>query len=180
MGSPPRGDEACPPVRLSSGIGGYGACVTISGIPLHPLVVHAAVVLAPVAALAAIAYAVLPRGRAWLRHASAVVAVGAAASVQLAAMTGDSLASTLGGANPLVQDHEAWAGRLQAATWVLAGVALLAWWALPVRGVRGGQGGQAVAAVLGVVLALVAVTVLVLVVLTGHSGAEAVWKGVGG
>jgi hypothetical protein len=157
----------------------YRACVTISGIPLHPLVVHAAVVLAPVAAIAAIAYAVLPRGRAWLRHAAALVAVLAAAAVQLAAMTGDDLARTVVG-NPLVADHEEWAGRLQAATWVLAGVAVIAWWALPVRAVRGAQGGALLGRALVVLLPLTALAVLVLVVLTGHSGAEAVWKGVGG
>ncbi|TCJ31182.1 DUF2231 domain-containing protein [Nocardioides jejuensis] len=153
--------------------------MTISGIPLHPLVVHAAVVFAPTAALAALAYAVVPGGRAWLRHAAALVAVVAAASVQLAAMTGDTLASTLGGTNPLVQDHEAWAGRLQAATWVLAGIAVVAWWALPVRTVRAGQGGALLGKAVVVLLPLAAVAVLALVVMTGHSGAEAVWKGVG-
>lgn len=154
--------------------------VTISGIPLHPLVVHAAVVFAPTAALAALAYAVLPFGRAWLRHAAALVAIAAAASVQLAAMTGDALAEKLGAGNPLVADHEAWAGRLQAATWVLAGVAVLAWWALPVRTVRGGQGGAALGKAVVVLLPLAALAVLFFVVMTGHSGAEAVWKGVGG
>jgi hypothetical protein len=153
--------------------------VTISGIPLHPLVVHAAVVFAPLAAVAAIWYAVHPGGRAWLRHAAALVAVLAAAAVQLAAMTGDSLAATLGGANPLVQDHEAWAGRLQAAAWVLAGVAVVAWWALPVRSVRGGQGGALLGRAVVGLLVVAGLAVLFLVVMTGHSGAEAVWKGVG-
>jgi hypothetical protein len=153
--------------------------MTISGIPLHPLVVHAAVVFAPTAALAAIAYAVVPAGRAWLRHAAALVAVMAAGAVQLAAMTGDDLARAVVG-NPLVADHEAWAGRLQAATWVLAGFAVVAWWALPVRAVRGGQGGALLGKALVALLPLAGLAVLVLVVLTGHSGAEAVWKGVGG
>ncbi|MDO7867368.1 DUF2231 domain-containing protein [Nocardioides jiangxiensis] len=153
--------------------------MTISGIPLHPLVVHAAVVFAPTAALAALAYAVVPAGRAWLRHAAALIAVVAAGAVQLAAMTGDSLAASLGGANPLVQTHEAWAGRLQAAAWVLAAIAVVAWWALPVRAVRGAHGGVLLGRLVTVLLPLAAVAVLYLVVMTGHSGAEAVWKGVG-
>lgn len=153
--------------------------VTISGIPLHPLVVHAAVVFAPTAALAALAYAVVPAGRAWLRHAAALVAVLAAGAVQLAAMTGNTLASTLGGVNPLVQTHETWAGRLQAATWVLAGIAVIAWWALPVRSVRGGRGGAVLGRAVVVLLPIAALAVLYLVLMTGHSGAEAVWKGVG-
>ena len=39
----------------------------INGVPLHPLVVHAVVVFAPLAALFGIAYAVLPNWRWALR-----------------------------------------------------------------------------------------------------------------
>ncbi len=153
--------------------------MTITGIPLHPLVVHAAVVFAPVAALAAILYAALPGRRAILRHATATVAVLAALTVQVAAMTGDSLAHALGPGNPLIHDHEVWAGRLQVASWALAGVAAVGWWAIPAAGAHGGRGGVLLHRAALVLLPLAGVAVLVLVVLTGHSGATAVWKGVG-
>jgi hypothetical protein len=39
--------------------------MTFAGLPLHPLVVHAAVVLTPLAALLVVGSAVLPRWR-WL------------------------------------------------------------------------------------------------------------------
>lgn len=153
--------------------------MTITGIPLHPLVVHAAVVLAPLAGLLAIVYAVVPAWRRPLRHLTLLLALGAAASVQVAAMTGDDLAHSLGGGNPLVEQHEEWAGRLQASAWILAVLALKAWWVLPVSGGRGRRGPAFLAPLVQVLLPLAGLAVLVLAVLTGHSGAEAVWKGVG-
>ena len=158
--------------------------MTIFGLPLHPLVVHAAVVLAPLAALAALAYAVVPRWRWVLRHPVAVAAVLAAGSVQLAAMTGDGLEHSIGGSRA-IQLHEMWAGRLQAACWVLAGVALLAWWALPHsspiphghRSSRQIPAAEVLERASVIALPLVAVATVVLTLLTGHAGAQAVWAG---
>ena len=108
-----------------------GRAVTINGIPLHPLVVHAAVVLVPLAALFAILYAVLPARRWQTRTPAAVLAVGAALAVQLASMTGDQLQEKLDENTSLIQTHEQWAGLLQAAMWVLAALMVIGWWALP-------------------------------------------------
>ena len=47
----------------------------INGLPLHPLVVHAAVVFGPLAALAALAYVVLPAWRDRLRWPMVVLAL---------------------------------------------------------------------------------------------------------
>ena len=105
--------------------------MTINGIPLHPLVVHAAVVLVPLAALFAIAYAVLPSRRWQTRTPAAVLAVGAAVTVWLASATGDSLKEKLHENTSLIETHEHWAGLLQASMWVLAALVLVAWWSLP-------------------------------------------------
>ena len=54
-------------------------CMEINGLPLHPLVVHAAVIFGPLAALAALVYAVVPRWRdrlRWPMVALALVAGG--------------------------------------------------------------------------------------------------------
>jgi hypothetical protein len=157
--------------------------MTIGGVPLHPLVVHAAVVSTPVAALVVAANALVPRYRWLLRHAALLLAIAAAGAVQAAAMTGDSLANALPGGNPLIADHEMWAGRLQAATWVMAALAVVGWWAFGVVSpLPSGSRDSRVAALdraLVVVLPLVALAVLVLVALTGHAGAQAVWQGVG-
>jgi len=152
--------------------------MTINGLPLHPLVVHAAVVLVPLAALAVIAF-VVPTWRWLARWPALALAALAAGSVQLAAMTGDSLKRQVG-PTALIQTHEMWAGRLQAATWVLAALTLLAFWTLPhVTRLTGGRDKGARVGVLErpllVVLPLCAVAVMVLVVLTGDAGARAVW-----
>ena len=152
--------------------------MTINGLPLHPLVVHAAVVLVPLAALAVIAF-VVPKWRWLARWPALALAALAAGSVQLAAMTGDSLKRQVG-PTALIQTHEMWAGRLEAATWVLAALTLLAFWTLPhVTRLTGGRDKGARVGVLErpllVVLPLCAVAVMVLVVLTGDAGARAVW-----
>jgi hypothetical protein len=157
--------------------------MNIGGVPLHPLVVHAAVALTPVAAVVVAAHALVPRFRWLLRHLALVLAVGAAVTVQVAAMTGDSLVHLVGGGNPLIDRHEMWAGRLQAATWVMAGLAVVAWWSFSVVSPlpRGNRHSRVAVLdrVLVVVVPVVALVVLALLVVTGHAGAEAVWKGVG-
>ena len=153
--------------------------MSINGLPLHPLVVHAAVVFAPLAALAVVA-SVVPSWRWAMRWPALVSAALAAGSVQLAAMTGDSLKHQVG-RSALIETHEMWAGRLQVATWVLAALTLVAFWSLPhVTRVAGGRDKSTRVGVLErplkVLLPLAAVAVLVLVVLTGDAGARAVWS----
>ena len=152
----------------------------INGVPLHPLIVHAAVVFVPLAAIAAIAF-VVPNWRWAARWPALLTVAAAAASVQLAAMTGDSLKEKVGGSK-LIETHETYAGYLQTATWVLAAVMLVAFWAMPhVTRIAGGTDRPARVAVLErpltIVLPVLAIAVLVLVVLTGDAGARSVWKG---
>jgi hypothetical protein len=73
-----------------------------------------------------------------------------------------------------------WAGRLQAAMWVLAVVAVVAWWAMPHETPISGADARAarvpaLVKPLVVALPVLAVAVIVLVVLTGDAGAHAVW-----
>jgi len=157
--------------------------MTINGIPAHPLIVHAAVVLVPLGALFAAAYGLWPSRRWQTRTPAVVLAVGAALSVQLAAMTGDQLKSRLHEDTALIHTHEQYAGYLQAAMWVLAGIMVIAWWALPHENPlpdKDHQSGiRALAWPLTVLLPLAALTVLVLVVMTGDAGARAVWGDAG-
>lgn len=154
--------------------------MTINGIPLHPLVVHAAVVFTPLAVVAVVALLV-PRWRWAARWVALALVALAAGSVQLAAMTGDALKRRVGG-SALIETHEMWAGRLQVATWVLAAVTLVAFWVLPhTTALREGRDKEVRLPVLvlpvTLLLPILAVAVLVLVVLTGDAGARAVWKG---
>ncbi len=153
----------------------------INGVPLHPLVVHAAVVLVPLASLAVFAL-LLPRWRWLARWPALLLAVGAAVTVQVAKLTGQDLKKTRGLDSPLIRNHEQWGGRLLLAMWVLAALTVLAFWALPhVTRLSGGSDRAGHVAALEkpllVVLAVAAVAVLVLVVLTGDAGARAVWSG---
>ena len=76
--------------------------MNIFGLPLHPLVVHAAVVLIPLASLGALIVVVSARARerfGWLTVAFAVAAAGAAITAKL---SGEALAESLGGIAPLI------------------------------------------------------------------------------
>lgn len=66
----------------------------IQDLPLHPLAVHAAVVLVPLATLMAILF-VVPRTRSWAALPMAVVSVAALAAVFVAKQSGSSLKETL-------------------------------------------------------------------------------------
>ncbi len=153
--------------------------LTVNGVPAHPLVVHAAVVLVPLAAAFAIAYALWPSRRWQTRTPGAIVAVAAAGSVQLAAMTGGQLKDHLHINSALLHTHEQDAGLLQTAMWILAALVVVAWWALPHESPLSDKGDHAgVRALtwpLTVLLPLGAAAVLVLVVMTGDAGARAVW-----
>ena len=68
---------------------------SIGNMPLHPLVVHAVVVGAPLAALLGFLF-VVPRFRAWSRWPLAIVAVGAFAAGLVAKESGEGLQRALG------------------------------------------------------------------------------------
>ena len=140
----------------------------INGLPLHPLVVHAAVVLGPVAALVALAHLV-PSWRERLRWPMVVLAVLATLAIVAAYLSGDNFLEhkpELEG-SPLVEKHEDLAGQL---LWISIGFGVIA----VAAGFLARRG--ALRVVLDVLLAVAAVLVLVWVVRTGDAGARAVWS----
>lgn len=152
---------------------------TIFGLPLHPLIVHATVVLVPTAALLLLLSALVPRFRRWAGPLTPAVALVALALVPLSTSSGENLESEVGG-NPLIEQHSEYADMLL--PWMIA-VAVLAvgvyWYD---RRTRTSLEGPRTSKSLGVVLAGLAVVACagttVQVVLIGHSGAEAAWHGV--
>ena len=64
---------------------------TIAGLPIHPLVVHAAVVLGPLAALLLVIYVIKADWRMALRWPTVLTGVGAGLSAAVAASSGESL-----------------------------------------------------------------------------------------
>jgi p-aminobenzoyl-glutamate transporter AbgT len=153
----------------------------IAGLPLHPLVVHAAVVLIPLTALLTIGLAALPRWRWLLRWPTAAASLVCVGLAFLATTSGRSLEHARPGLARLVREHAARGQLLANLTVVLAVVVVAAAFVLPGpsalvsgRGERISRGSLA-DKVLPVLLVLAAVVVLVQVVRTGDSGARAVW-----
>lgn len=157
----------------------------INGIPLHPLVVHAVVVLTPTAGLLAILFGLVPRWRWLTRWPMLLAALGGAGVTYVAKISGKDLEKRLNLDTVLFHRHEMWANRLMLAMGVLAVVAILAWYVLPFRTpLAKGSDREARVAVLAlplvVLLPIVGVVVMVLVVLTGDAGAQMVWQGTPG
>ena len=143
----------------------------INGLPAHGLVIHSAVVLGPIAALFALAYALVPRWRDRARVPMVVLAVIAGLCVVAAYLTGNDLLDNNPqlGQIPAVQTHE---DRAVYALWLTIVFALVAVAAAALH-----RRGGAVRVVLSGLLALSAISVLVAVILTGDAGAQAVWGG---
>ncbi len=69
---------------------------TIAGLPVHALVVHAVVVLGPLAALMLLAYALRPTWRTGLRWPTLLLSAVAAASAFVATQSGEALEERVG------------------------------------------------------------------------------------
>jgi uncharacterized membrane protein len=76
----------------------------VFGLPAHPLVVHAAVVLIPITVLTALGYVLVPRLRPRLGWVLVVSSLGGGVASVFAAETGDRLAKHLGG-TPAIDKH---------------------------------------------------------------------------
>lgn len=148
------------------------------GLPAHPLIVHAAVVLLPLAAVMVVVCAALPRARRYGAPVALAIAVVATLAVGLAQGSGEALEEQIDETR-LVEEHTEqgegvlpWAIALD----VVAG-AVVATPILMRR--RPTLPGKAVTASV-VALSLVAgVGATWTVVDVGHSGAKATWNDVG-
>lgn len=162
---------------------------TINGLPVHPLVVHAVVVLLPLAALGVIALAVRPAWRH--RYGVLVIAVAALAtmSIPLATDSGENLEARVGrpGQHAELGDSLIWF-----AIPLLAAAVALFWLERraartvtgpadgPVAGptqrdVPGAGRPGAVTVVVAVLAVLIAGANLVQIYRVGDSGARAAW-----
>lgn len=142
---------------------------TVFGLPTHVLIVHATVVLLPVAAIGAI---VLVLRRSLIHRlglAVVVVAAAGTAAAWVSRFSGGELASRVGYPQPHVElGHDLPIH----ATLFLALV--LAYW-LFARGVPGNRSRPWWLVVLAVLVVLAAIGVTYSTIITGHSGSEAVW-----
>jgi len=155
----------------------------ITGLPLHPLLVHAVVVLVPLTALAMVLGSLWPAARRRLGIVTPLAALLLVALVPVTVAAGAALAALVGAA-PAVQAHEGY-GRLLL-PWVVGmlvvAAAQWAWfrWGAAEHPAPPRRGARAIAAVLAVLSIAVAAGSVGMVALIGDSGARAVWGGVVG
>ena len=161
--------------------------ITIAGLPAHPLLVHAAVVLVPLAALGTLAIAIKASWRRPYGILVAIFAVLAGLSATAAKLAGDQLYATLsvnGAVGPGIDQHGMFGQYTMFASWPFAvlavvGVVLARQGGRPAAHAARGQTATAQTSTAAVVVlwlaALAGLATLALVVLTGDSGSRAVW-----
>lgn len=142
----------------------------VFGLPLHPLVVHAVVVLLPLVALGVIGLVVVPNWRPRFAVPLLGLLVVGASSAVVAMLAGDALAERIGTPGT----HRVWGIALGFTS--IAYLALAGGWLWWVR--RADEERSRAREATGWAAAALSLAVLVLTLLAGHSGASAVWSDV--
>ncbi len=140
------------------------------GLPLHPLVIHAVVVLVPLTAIGAILMALRPR---FTKRFGVIVVIGAIVSTVsafLAKESGETLARTRA-----VSGEHVMAGDVVPLPVLGFAVLLTVFWLFG-RGVPGNRARPVWLKLLAVVVVAAAVACTYLVVIAGHTGALSVWS----
>jgi hypothetical protein len=155
---------------------------SIAGLPLHPLLVHATVVIVPAAALSVLLAAVWPRFRRWAGPLPLGLAVAGLILVPLSTASGESLEHQVG-ESALIEKHSELADGLL--PWMIVLVAMafaLYGWHWRQRRREHDHARATAHAWVPVVISVLAVVAAlgtsVQVVLIGHSGAKATWSDV--
>lgn len=152
----------------------------VGGLPLHPLIVHAVVVLTPLTVLALLLGTFWPAARKRLGIVTPLAALLVVVLVPVTVAAGKSLAEVIGPI-PAVERHQALGEMLL--PWVIGllviAAAQWAWYRLYDERVRRNSPRTAriVVIVIGAVAVVVGLGTLITVVLIGDSGARAVWGG---
>lgn len=157
----------------------------VFGLPAHPLLVHATVVIVPAAVLAVALAAAWRPFRLWAGYLPLLLALAALVLVPLSTSSGESLERRVP-ETALVEAHTRVADGLLLPVILLAVAAAALYWlqrrerrqpapgAGAGRSSSGAPGGVVMAAIIAVA-AVGAVTTTVQVVRIGHSGAQAAW-----
>jgi uncharacterized membrane protein len=149
----------------------------INGLPVHPLAVHATVLLIPLAGLLGVMFAI-PRTRAWSRLPLLVISLGAVVSTYVSKQSGtkfqESKGLGLGGPSAeLVDRHAELANFLFIIVLVFAAVAVVTFV------LTRGNAPRALVSGLSLLLVVGAVALAVQTYRVGEIGARAVWNPAG-
>lgn len=155
---------------------------TIFGLPAHVLLVHAVVVLCPLAALIGVAIAVRPWWAFYLRWPLLGFGLVSTGFAILAAGAGDSLEHRLGHSD-LIERHAEAGDMLQTVAIIFGVIAVIAFFSISVESpLKSGRGAftsklpPVVGMAARVLLAAGAIWLIVQTTITGHTGSEAAWS----
>jgi hypothetical protein len=152
-------------------------------LPLHVLVIHAAVVVLPVAALTAIAFAVVPKWRWLLRWPALLLGLAGLVVAFVAKESGEAFLAAIPELEPAVKLHQ---DRGDLLFWFVVGFAVLVVVAFLLlagpSALASGKGAKATKSkplewVLSAAVVVVGVVVIYQTIRTGDAGAKAVWDG---
>jgi len=148
----------------------------ITGLPVHTLIVHFAVSMIPLSAIALIAIVLVPKWRGaflWATLIGLTIGTGAAF---ISKLSGQALAAVVG----VSQTHSKWGDILPWLSLLLLVVALMWAWVSrhaakqdPAPTISLGKGPQLA---LGLIAIVLSVAAFALTVVVGHTGAGAVWE----
>ena len=158
---------------------------TISGIPLHPLIVHVPVILVPLAFVGAVLALVRPPWRSWALTLVAVFAGISLVGVQLALQSGEGLEEILDEESALIEQHAQLAEQARPmvfAFFMFALAAAVIFHLIARAERRDDVDGGRIPLMRKLLVPVMALSVLTgalsltWVYRTGHTGAESVWK----
>jgi len=141
----------------------------IFGLPVHPLVVHSAVVLVPIVAFAGLAMSYIPSFSRRYGKVVLILAVVAQVSLFAAKLSGESFEERLG---KEVERHAEF-GEIAPFTFIPLLVLLYLRWRLDREGAT--TGSPVLRRLVSILLVAAAILALIYIFLTGHSGADSVW-----
>ncbi len=142
---------------------------TLAGLPLHPLLVHSAVVLVPLVAIGALVMSYLPSFSRRHGKIILILALIAQVSVFLAKMSGEAFAEIL---DKNVEKHAELGEITPFVTLPMVILIYLRW-----RMDRSGStfGSVVIRRLTSVALVVASLISIIVIVLVGHSGASSVW-----
>lgn len=141
----------------------------VFGLPVHPLVVHSAVVLVPLVAIAGIAMSYIPSFSRRYGKAVLILAIIAQLALFASKLSGESFEERLG---KEVERH-AELGEIAPFTFIPLLILLYLRWRLDREGAT--TGSPAIRRLISILLVISALVALIYIFLTGHSGADSVW-----
>ncbi|MDT0200946.1 DUF2231 domain-containing protein [Nocardioides sp. AE5] len=153
----------------------------LNGLPVHPLIVHLAVVLVPAAAVLAALYGTVPGWRWALRWPTVWVSLGAVVSVAYAWVSGRDLLDRKPELEPIIQPHQERADILfWCAIVFFVVVVLSAFWMGGPSGLVSGKGERrrrppVIELSLAAMLVIFAIVLITMTFATGEQGARLVW-----